>query len=149
MVMLLGQSRIFYTMAHDGLLPAKLGKINDKHHNPLFTTILITILGMAIAGIFPVSILGQLVVMATLMAFAIVCFGVLVLRYKQPNLHRPFKTPFVPWVPLAGTVACIAQMCALPLVTWVQLIGWTVIGCIIYFNYSIKHSKARQSKKRA
>jgi APA family basic amino acid/polyamine antiporter len=147
MVMLLGQTRIFYTMAHDGLLPPKFGKINDKHHNPLFTTVLVTAVAMAIAGVFPVVIIGQLVVMATLMAFAIVCFGVLVLRYTQPNLERPFKVPFSPWVPLAGTVVCIAQMCALPWVTWAQLIGWTVIGCVVYFTYSIKHSKARLAGK--
>jgi basic amino acid/polyamine antiporter, APA family len=147
MVMMLGQTRIFYTMAHDGLLPKKLGHINDNHHNPLFTTVVVTIFGMLIAGVFPVSALGQLVVMATLMAFAIVCFGVLVLRYKQPKLHRPFKVPFSPWIPLAGTLVCIAQMCALPLSTWFQLIGWTLIGIFIYFTYSIKRSKVRLNKK--
>lgn len=143
LVMLLGQTRIFYTMAHDGLLPKKLGHINDKHHTPLFTTGLVTLVGMVIAGIFPVLVIGQLVVMATLLAFAIVCFGVLVLRYKQPLLHRPFKVPFSPWVPLIGTIVCIAQMCALPLGTWIQFLGWTAVGCIIYFTYSIKHSKLR------
>lgn len=146
MVMLLGQTRIFYTMAHDGLLPKKMGHINDRHHNPLFTTVLVTLVGMVIAGIFPVIIIGQLVVMATLLAFAIVCFGVLVLRYKQPLLHRPFKVPFAPWIPLAGTLICFAQMCALPLVTWMQLIIWTAIGCVIYFSYGIKHSKVRLQK---
>ena len=146
MIMLLGQTRIFYTMSHDGLLPARLGKINDKHHNPMFTTVLVTFVAMCIAGVFPVVIIGQLVVMATLMAFAIVCFGVLVLRYKQPKLERPFKAPFFPWVPIIGTLVCVGQMCALPLVTWVQLLGWTVIGCIIYFSYSIKRSKVRLAK---
>ncbi len=143
MVMILGQTRIFYVMAHDGLLPKKLGQISDRNHNPIFTTVLVTLVGMAIAGVFPVSVIGQLVVMATLLAFAIVCFGVLVLRYKQPKLHRPFKVPFSPWVPLIGTLVCVAQMCALPLTTWVQLIGWTAIGCVVYFTYSIKHSKVR------
>ena len=80
-------------MSQDGLLPKKLGSVSPRTHNPLFTTVLVTLVGIVIAGIFPVAILGQLVVMATLMAFAIVCFGVLVLRYKQPLLHRPFKTP--------------------------------------------------------
>jgi APA family basic amino acid/polyamine antiporter len=144
MVMLLGQTRIFYTMAHDGLLPKKLGHINDKHHTPLFTTALVTVVAMAIAAVFPVAVLGQLVVMATLLAFSIVCFGVLVLRYKQPKLHRPFKVPFAPWVPLIGALVCFAQMCAFPLTTWVQLIVWTLIGCVVYFTYSIKHSKVRQ-----
>lgn len=146
MVMLLGQARIFYTMAHDGLLPARLGKIQDKHHIPLFATVLVTIVGMFISGLFPVGILGQLVAMATLMAFAIVCFGVLVLRYKQPDLHRPFKTPFMPWVPILGTLACVGQMFLFPLVTWIQLVSWLLIGCVVYFTYSIKRSKARLHK---
>ena len=146
MIMLLGQTRIFYTMSHDGLLPEKLGKISPRTHNPLFTTVLVTLVAMVIAGIFPVAILGQLVVMATLMAFAIVCFGVLMLRYKQPLLHRPFKTPGAPWVPLIGTIVCVAQMCFLPMVTWTQFIGWTLIGFIVYFTYGIKHSKLRLGK---
>jgi basic amino acid/polyamine antiporter, APA family len=81
--------------------------------------------------------------MGTLLAFAIVCFGVLVLRYKQPLLHRPFKTPFVPWVPLLGTLACVVQMLVLPAVTWIQLVLWMFVGCIIYFAYGQKHSKVR------
>jgi basic amino acid/polyamine antiporter, APA family len=148
LVMMLGQTRIFYTMAHDGLLPKSFGKINDKFRTPFFTTVVVTLIAMLIAGLFPVGILGQLVSMATLMAFAIVCFGVLVLRYKQPALHRPFKTPFVPWVPLLGTLACLVQMAVLPSVTWVQLIGWLFIGCVIYFAYSVKHSKARKQVSR-
>lgn len=146
MIMLLGQTRIFYTMSQDGLLPKKLGSVSPRTHNPLFTTVLVTLVGIVIAGIFPVAILGQLVVMATLMAFAIVCFGVLVLRYKQPLLHRPFKTPGAPWVPLIGTIVCIAQMCFLPMVTWLQFIGWTILGLIIYFTYSIKNSTLRHNK---
>lgn len=146
MIMLLGQTRIFYTMAHDGLLPKKIGYIAEKQSTPRFTTFLVTLVGMVVAGIFPVIIIGQLVVMATLLGFAIVCFGVLVLRYKQPLLHRPFKAPFFPWVPIVGTLVCVGQMCALPMVTWMQLIGWTVIGAIIYFKYSIKHSKVRLPK---
>jgi APA family basic amino acid/polyamine antiporter len=98
---------------------------------------------MTLAGIFPVGILGQLTSMGALLAFAIVCFGILLLRYKQPTLHRPFKTPFVPWIPLAGTLVCIIQMLALPGVTWVQFLIWMFIGCMIYFGYSVKHSKAR------
>jgi APA family basic amino acid/polyamine antiporter len=143
MVMLLGQTRIFYTMAHDGLLPKRLGKIQEKNHIPLFTTVLVTLAAMVIAGTFPVGILGLLVSMATFLGFAIVCFAVLILRYKQPHLHRPFKTPFVPWVPLAGTIACLAQMALMPLVTWVQMLSWLGIGCVIYFTYGKKYSKVR------
>ncbi|MES2198764.1 MAG: amino acid permease [Chlamydiota bacterium] len=148
MVMMLGQSRIFYTMAHDGLLPAKMGKIKDKTHVPLFTTTLITILGIIIAGLFPVGILANLVSMATLMTFAIVCFAVLILRYKQPNLHRPFKVPCMPWIPLLGGLCCVAQMTLFPLVTWIQLLSWLAIGCVVYFTYSIKRSKVQLQKKK-
>lgn len=146
LVMLLGQARIFYTMAHDGLLPKPFGKIHDKFRTPFFTTMMITLVGMLLAGLFPVGILGQLVSMGTLLAFAIVCFGVLVLRFKQPLLHRPFKTPFAPWVPLLGTLSCITLMVALPRVTWMQLFGWMILGCIIYFYYGKKHSKVRNAK---
>lgn len=141
LVMLLGQSRIFFMMSKDGLLPPAFGKIHKKTQTPAFTTIVVSLVAMIVAGIFPVGILGQLVVMGALLAFAIVCFGVLVLRYTQPLLHRPFKTPFMPWVPLLGTLTCITQMILLPGVTWVQLIGALVIGCLFYFYYGKKHSK--------
>jgi APA family basic amino acid/polyamine antiporter len=143
LVMMLGQTRIFYTMAHDGLMPKSFGKISDRFHTPFFTTIAVTLVGMIVAGIFPVGILGQLVSMGTLLAFAVVCFGVLVLRYTQPLLHRPFKTPFVPYIPLLGTLACVLQMVLLPGVTWLQLVAWIIIGCIIYFTYGKKNSLVR------
>ncbi|NDD58874.1 MAG: amino acid permease [Chlamydiae bacterium] len=146
MVMLLGQSRIFYTIAKDGLLPKKLCSLNEKTQTPLFTTVVVTLVAMIIAGLFPVGILGQLVSMGTLLVFAMVCFGVLILRYRQPSLHRPFKVPFAPWVPLAGTVASVAQMLFLPAVTWIQLIAWIAIGCYVYFKYSIHHSLVRKGK---
>jgi basic amino acid/polyamine antiporter, APA family len=146
MVMLLGQVRILYTMAHDGLLPKKMGTIHDKTHVPLFTTILVTVIGMCIAGLFPVGILGQLVSMATLMAFAIVCLGILILHYTQPNLKRPFSTPWKPWIPLIGTFVCFGQMILLPAITWVQFASWLGIGCIVYFTYSMKRSHVRLGK---
>lgn len=143
MVMLLGQTRIFYTMAHDGLLPKIIGKINDKTHVPVFTTILVTLVGMLIAGLFPVGVIGSLVAISTLMAFAIVCAAVLLLHYKQPHLHRPFRTPCMPWVPLIGVLACLLQMALFPWVTWAQLLSWLAIGIIMYFSYGIKKSKLR------
>ena len=150
LVMILGQARIFYTMALDGLLPKAFGKVHPKYQTPFFTTLVVTIICMLVAGLFPVGILGQLVSMGTLLAFAIVCFGILILRYTQPQLNRPFKTPFVPWVPLAGTIACVIQMIALPSVTWVQLVIWMGVGYWIYFTYGAKHSKVRalSTKKR-
>jgi APA family basic amino acid/polyamine antiporter len=146
LVMLLGQARIFYSMAQDGLLPSIFGKVHSKFRTPFFTTILISIVALFITGFFPVGILGQITSMGALLAFAIVCFGVLVLRYTQPLLHRPFKTPFVPWVPLAGTLACIMQMVYLERITWIQLVFWMILGVIIYFSYGQKHSKVRAGK---
>jgi basic amino acid/polyamine antiporter, APA family len=147
LVMLLGQTRIFFTMAKDGLLPKTFSKVHKKYHTPFVNTLILTCFGMLLCGIFPVSILGQLTSMGTLMAFAIVCFGVLLLRYRQPSLHRPFKVPFFPWIPLAGTLACLIQMIALPAVTWIQLVIWIFLGYIIYFSYSIKHSEIRKKHK--
>jgi basic amino acid/polyamine antiporter, APA family len=143
LVMLLGQARIFYTMSNDGLLPKSFSKISQRFHTPFFSTVIVSVVCLILTGIFPVGILGQLTSMGALLAFAIVCFGILVLRYKQPTLHRPFKTPFVPWIPILGTITCVIQMIMLPGVSWVQFLIWMVIGCAIYFGYSIKHSRAR------
>ena len=147
LVMLLGQTRVFYSMSRDGLLPKAFGKVHKKFHTPFFNTMVMTLFGMAICGFFPVGFLGQLTSIGTLMAFAIVCFGVLILRYRQPSLHRPFKVPFFPWIPLAGTLACLLQMAVLPAVVWIQLICWTFLGYVIYFGYSIRHSHIRKKHK--
>jgi APA family basic amino acid/polyamine antiporter len=146
LVMLLGQTRIFYIMSKDGLLPQRFGKIHPKLQTPFFSTVLLTVVCMVVSGLFPVSILGNIVSMGTLLVFGIVCFGVLLLRYTQPNIKRPFKTPFFPWVPALGTLACVAQMVLLPGVTWVQLLGWMVMGTIIYFCYGRTHSRVHTKK---
>ena len=148
LVILFGQSRIFYTMAHDGLLPSCFGRINERFRTPFFSTWMVTLSAIALAGLFPVGLLGRMTAMGALLAFAIVCFGVLVLRYKQPNLHRPFKTPFVPWIPLMGTLACVAQLALFPGVSWMQFIIWMVIGCVIYFTFGAKNSKVRTVQKK-
>lgn len=147
LVMLLGQTRVFYAMSHDGLLPKAFGRNHPKLHTPFFNSIATSIVAMIVAGLFPVGILAQIVNMGALLAFAIVCFGVLLLRRTQPNLERPFKTPFMPWVPILGTLACITQMVMLPGTTWLQLLGWMIFGCAIYFFYGAKHSKVRHSRK--
>lgn len=147
LVMLLGQTRVFYAMSHDGLLPPAFGKSHPKLQTPFFNTLLVSAIAMVVAGLFPVGILAQIVNMGTLLAFAIVCFGVLLLRYKQPNLHRPFKTPLMPWVPILGTLACVIQMALLPGVTWIQLVAWMILGSFIYFFYGIKHSKVHRDQK--
>lgn len=141
LVMMLGQSRIYYAISKDGLLPKIFSKINSKHGVPNNATIFACIVTGIFAGLFPLHVLSELVSIGTLMAFTIVCISIIVLRKTQPELKRPFKTPFVPFVPLLGAAICIMQMVALPWSTWARLIGWTIIGFIIYFTYGIKHSK--------
>ncbi|MGI8510690.1 MAG: amino acid permease [Gemmatimonadaceae bacterium] len=141
LVMLMGQPRIFFSMARDGLLPAVFGKVHPKFNTPYVTTILTGVVAMIVAGLFDVGTLGELVSIGTLLAFVIVCAGVIVLRYRSPNLERPFRTPFVPVVPLLGILVCGYMMSALPRATWERLIVWLVIGLVIYFTYGKSHSK--------
>ena len=141
LVMMLGQSRIYYSISKDGLLPEVFSKVNDKHSVPHNATIFACVVTALIAGLFPLHVLSELVSIGTLIAFTIVCISILILRKTQPDLKRPFKTPFVPFVPLLGAIICIVQMVSLPWDTWVRLIGWTAFGFIIYFTYGIKHSK--------
>jgi len=145
LVMLLGQPRIFFTMSKDGLLPPVFSKVHPKFKTPYISTIVTGIVAMIIAGILPISILGQLVSIGTLLAFIIVCISVIVLRKTRPEIERPFRTPWVPVVPILGAVICFIQMAALPLDTWLRLVIWMAIGFSIYFFYGIKHSKARQN----
>ena len=147
LVMMLGQPRIFYTMSKDGLLPPQFSKIHPRFKTPYYSTIITGIVALILAGILPINILGELVSIGTLLAFVIVCIGILVLRYKRPELKRPFKTPFVPLVPILGAGICLLQMYSLPLDTWLRLIIWMAIGIIIYFTYSIKNSKLVQKSK--
>ncbi len=144
LVMLMGQPRIFFTMSKDGLLPEIFSRLHKKFRTPHITTILTGIVAAIIAGLLPIKILGELVSIGTLLAFVIVCCSIMVLRKKNPDTHRPFRTPWVPFVPIAGIVICMAQMLALPFDTWLRLIIWMGIGLVIYFAYSRTHSKLNQ-----
>ncbi len=148
LVMLLGQPRIFYSMSKDGLLPPVFSKVHPKFQTPYISTIITGSVAMIIAGILPISILGELVSIGTLLAFIIVCISILVLRKSKPDIERPFKTPWVPMVPILGAAICFIQMASLPLDTWLRLIIWMAIGFAIYFTYSVKHSKIRNSTPR-
>jgi APA family basic amino acid/polyamine antiporter len=141
--MLLGQPRIFFSMAKDGLLPPVFAKVHKRFRTPYISTIITGSVAMVIAGILPISILGELVSIGTLLAFIIVCVSVMVLRKSKPDIQRPFKTPWVPLVPILGASICFLQMAALPLDTWLRLVIWMAIGFFIYFFYGIKHSKIR------
>jgi len=142
LVMMLGQTRIFYAMSKDGYLPASFCSVHPKCQTPHVATYITGIIGMILAGLLPISILGELVSIGTLFAFAIVCIGVLVLRVKKPELPRPFKTPFVFVVAPLGALFAIAQMAALPFDTWIRLAVWLVIGQVIYFYYGRRYGKS-------
>ncbi len=143
LVMLLGQPRIFFSMSKDGLLPPVFSRVHPKFKTPYVSTIVTGIVAMIIAGLLPISILGQLVSIGTLLAFIIVCISVIVLRKSRPEVNRPFRTPWVPVVPILGAFICFLQMAALPPDTWIRLVVWMAIGLCIYFFYGINHSKTR------
>ncbi|HEX4562349.1 MAG TPA: amino acid permease, partial [Gemmatimonadales bacterium] len=143
LVMLLGQSRVFYSMSRDGLLPPWVGKVHPKFRTPWLTQIFVGIFAAIFTGLFPIDLLGQLVNIGTLLAFVLVCGGILILRRTRPDLARPFKTPWVPAVPILGILGCIGLMSTLPLDTWLRLIIWMAIGLVIYFLYGRHHSTLR------
>jgi APA family basic amino acid/polyamine antiporter len=145
LVMLMGQPRIFYAMSRDGLLPPMFGKVHPKYKTPWLATMITGGVAALVAGAFPIGLLGQLVSIGTLFAFVIVCAGVLVLRYRSPELHRPFRTPLVPFVPIGGIVVCGYLMYSLPTDTWLRLAIWLAIGLVIYFAYGKRNSKLAQS----
>jgi len=140
MVLLFGQTRIFYSMSRDKMLPERFSEVHTKFRTPVFATALTGLVAAFFAGIFPIGILGELVSIGTLLAFVIVCAGVLVLRYREPGLKRPFKAPLFPFVPIMGILVSLAQMAALPMDTWLRLIIWMAAGFVIYFLYARKRA---------
>jgi len=141
LVSLLGQPRIFFAMAKDGLLPQTFAKIHPKHGTPHVTTWITGIACAVIAGLFPLNLLGELISIGTLLAFSLVCAGVLALRRTVPDLPRPFRTPWVPFVPVLGIAVCVVQMFSLPTITWLNLAVWLLLGFGVYFGYSRRHSR--------
>ena len=140
MVMMLGQSRVFYSMSKDGLLPPLFSHLHKRFHTPARSNFLFMIVIGTLAGIVPANIAGEMTSIGTLFAFSLVCLGVIVVRKTQPHAPRGFKTPWVPYIPAAGLILCIGMMLFLPAETWIRLVMWMLIGIDIYSYYGIKHS---------
>ena len=143
LVMMLGQPRIFYTMAKDGLLPPVFTRVHPKFRTPWIAQILTGVVAMLVAGLLPIGILGELVSIGTLLAFAIVCTGVFVLRFTDPQIERHFRVPAFWLVAPLGVAFCLFLMAGLPGDTWLRLFVWMAIGFVIYFGYGRRHSKLR------
>src|SRR5438552_962506 len=146
LVMLLGQSRVFYSMSRDGLLGAWAGAVHPRFRTPYLSTIYTGIAVAIAAGLLPLQLLGQLVNIGTLFAIALVSGGVWLLRRRRPDLERPFRTPWVPLVPILGILCCVGLMATLPRDTWIRLIVWLAIGFAIYFGYGVKHSRLQREE---
>ena len=145
LVMLLGQSRVFFSMSRDGLLWKWAGVIHPKFRTPWISNIVVGAIVAFMPAVLPIGKLSELVNMGTLLAFAIVCAGVWILRRRNPDLHRPFKTPLVPLVPILGIVSALYLIWTLPVLTKIVVVGWLAVGLVIYFTYSVKHSKVQQA----
>lgn len=141
MVTLMAQSRVFLSMSHDGLLPPFFSKIHSKFRTPAHSNVLFMILVGLMAAFIPAQVAGEMTSIGTLFAFTLVCAAILIVRKTMPNVHRAFKTPFVPAVPILGILTCLCMMCFLPADTWIRLVLWMLIGLDIYSCYGIKHSK--------
>ena len=141
---MIGQTRIFYSMSRDGFLPAVFGRVHDVFRTPHMSTLLTGGVVMVAAAFTPIDVLSELVSMGTLLAFVLVSIGLIVLRKTHPDIPRPFRAPWVPFTPIVGAVACLAQMVSLPGATWLRLVIWLVIGLVVYFGYSQRRVEARR-----
>jgi APA family basic amino acid/polyamine antiporter len=144
LVMLMGQSRVFFSMSKDGLMPKVFSEVHPKFRTPAKNNILFMVLVSAFAAFVPARVVGEMTSIGTLFAFILVCIGVLIMRKKMPDAPRAFRTPFVPVVPILGVVVCLFMMVFLPLDTWIRLIVWMIIGFDLYLFYGMKHSIQNQ-----
>jgi APA family basic amino acid/polyamine antiporter len=141
LVMYYGLTRILFAISRDGLLPVFFSKVNPETKTPTRSILLMGIVIAIIAGFVPLADIAELVNIGTLTAFTFVCGGVIVIRWKHPELHRPFKLPFGPLIPLLGVLFCIYLMINLSVETWHRFVVWMVIGLVVYFGYSQRRSK--------
>ena len=143
LVDLLGQSRVFFSMSKDGLLPPVFSRLHPKFNTPAQSTLLLGVFIAVFAGFVPIAVVGEMTSIGTLLAFVMVCLGVLIMRKSNPDAPRPFRTPWVPVVPVLGIVVCLVMMASLPWETWLRLLLWLALGLVIYYGYGRKHSKLR------
>jgi len=148
LVLITGMPRILYTMSIDGLLPPVMGRVHKKYRTPHITTIIVGAVVALISGLFPIDLIADMVSIGTLLAFAMVCISIIILRVKRPDMPRPFKTPVVYFVGSIGALGCFYLMTSLPITTWERLLVWTIIGFLIYFLYGMKHSKLNGVNKK-
>jgi APA family basic amino acid/polyamine antiporter len=140
LVMLMGQSRVFFSMSRDGLIPKIFSHVNPATHTPVKNNLLFMLFVSLFGAFVPARIVGEMTSIGTLFAFILVCIGILIMRRKMPELPRGFKTPWVPFVPIAGIAVCLFMMVFLPMDTWIRLLVWMLIGMDIYINYGVKKS---------
>ncbi|MGH7908187.1 MAG: amino acid permease, partial [Candidatus Binataceae bacterium] len=148
LVLLFGQSRIFFAISRDGLLPAAFSRVHPRFKTPYIPTVLTGIAVGVAAALLPIQEIAELTNIGTLFAFILVCLGIWILRHVEPGLNRPFRTPLVPLVPILGTLFCGYLMASLPIVTWIRFFVWMAVGLIIYFNYGRFHSRVSSEHDR-
>jgi APA family basic amino acid/polyamine antiporter len=146
--MIIPQARIWLTMARDGLLPEFFGAVHPKFRTPYIATLITGVAAATFAGLLPVNILGELVSIGTLIAFIVVCIGVVVLRYTRPDLPRPFRVKGIWFVAGMGVIFCAGMAASLPNATWIRLVLWSALGILVYLLYGYKHSQLRQAPSR-
>lgn len=147
LVTLLGQTRIFFSIARDGLIPSTFSRVHPKFNTPYVSTIITGVFVALVAGFIDIGEAAELTNIGTLFAFAIVCMGIIILRIKEPNRPRPFKTPFFPYIPILGIISCMYLSVNLPALTWYRFVLWFIVGMLIYLFYGYRNSRARRSNK--
>jgi basic amino acid/polyamine antiporter, APA family len=149
LVMLLGQTRVLYAMANDGLLPKKFfAAVHPKFRTPYKNTILVGLLAAIVGSLTPIEDIGKMVNIGTLLAFVMVCIAIIILRKTEPGLKRPFRTPLVPWIPMLGILFNGYMMYKLGWINWARLLIWLAVGLVVYFAYGSKHSRVRKESNR-
>jgi len=145
-VMLLGQSRVFFSMSRDGLLPRTFSSVHPRFRTPWVSTLTVGFFVAALAASLPINVLTEMVSIGTLLAFVIVSAGVWIIRRRDPGLERPFRTPWVPFTPIMGIVMSLGLMLTLTGATWIRLVVWLIVGLLIYFGYGRRHSRVQRGE---